>query len=85
MKNEIDSKFVLSVFEKIRQHGEQTEEGHRLEGIKASTDFDGYTLFLSDALVSLSFGFHNQYHFDYDSQEQYDQFYKKLTYINETY
>lgn len=85
MKNEIDSKFVLSVFEKIRQQGEQTEEGYRLEGIKASTDFDGYTLFLSDALVSLSFGFHNQYHFDYDSQEQYDQFYKKLTHVNENY
>ena len=85
MRNEIDSKFVLAVFEKIRLHGKQEDDKYFLEGIFASTDFDGYTLYLSDALVNLSFGFHNQYHFDYDQQEHFEQFSKKLDYINQNY
>ena len=85
MKNEIDSKLILSVFEKIRQNGQQSDEGYLLDGVRASTDFDGYTLYLSDALVSLSFGFHNQYHFEYQSQEQFEQFYKKLNGIQQQY
>ena len=85
MKNDIDSKFVLAVFEKIRLHGERQEEKHFLEGIYASSDFDGYTLYLNDALVSMSFGFHNQYHFDYQEQEHFEQFNKKLKNINQNY
>lgn len=85
MKNEVDSKFVLQVFEKIRLHGEQSEQGHFLEGINAYTDFDGYTLYLTDALVTLSFGFHNQYHFDYEQSEHLEQFQKKLKHISEQY
>ena len=85
MKNEIDSKFVLAVFDKIRQHGEQQEDRYLLEGVYASSDFDGYTLYLNDALVSMSFGFHNQYHFDYKSKEHFEQFTKKLQNIHQTY
>lgn len=82
MRNELDSKLVLRVFEKIRQQGEKTEEKYFLDGISASTDFDGYTLYLSDALVTLSFGFHNQYHFDYEQLEHLEQFEKKLKQID---
>ncbi|MEC7824638.1 MAG: DUF3081 family protein, partial [Pseudomonadota bacterium] len=46
MKNELDSKFVLQVFDKIRNNGEQVEEKYRLEGVLAFTDFDGYTLYM---------------------------------------
>ena len=70
MKNELNSKFVLSVFEKIRQHGEKKQENYILGGLKAFTDFDGYTLFIEDALVKLRFGFHNQYHFDYEKEDR---------------
>lgn len=85
MKNEVDSKFVLQVFEKIRLHGKQSESGYFLEGINASTDFDGYTLYLTDAQVTMSLGFHNQYHFDYEKTEHLEQFQKKLQNINEQY
>ena len=85
MKNELDSKFLLSVFEKVRQNGEKDGEVHILEGVKAYTDFDGYTLFIEDALVKLSFGFHNQYHFDYESNSHYEAFEKKLKYIVNQY
>lgn len=85
MKNELDSRFLLSVFEKIRQNGKQENGQYLLECVKAFTDFDGYTLFIEDALVKLSFGFHNQYHFDYDSSSHYEAFEKKLKHIVVSY
>jgi hypothetical protein len=85
MKNSVDSKFLLQVFEKIRLHGEQRDGAYHLNGIKAFTDFDGYTLYFEDALVKLSFGFHNQYHFDYANQFQFESFEKKLKSIDKEY
>ena len=85
MKNELDSKFLLSVFEKVRQHGDKENEQYKLDGIVAYTDFDGYTLYIEDALVKLSFGFHNQYRFDYDSASHYEAFEKKLKAIVKNY
>lgn len=82
MKNGLDSKLILSVFEKIRTHGEVVVGGHLLENVRAYTDFDGYTLFLEDNLVSLRFGFHNQYHFDYEKTEHLEQFERKLKLID---
>lgn len=85
MKNELDSRFILSVFDKIRNDGEAKDGAHILEGVKAYTDHDGYTLFLEDALVQLRFGFHNQYHYEYQSADQLEQFEKKLKAIDATY
>ena len=85
MKNDIDSKFVLTVFDKIITHGEKNGDEHFLMGIKVFTDFDGYTLFIEDALVKLNFGFHNQYHFDYEKEEHFEKFVKKLKAIQQQY
>ena len=46
MKNEMDSKFILSIFEKIRENGEKKGEGYFLGGITAFSDYDGYTCLL---------------------------------------
>lgn len=81
MKNELDSRLVLSVFEKIKEHGEVVEGGHKLENIKAYTDHDGYTIFLEDNQVSLRYGFHNQYHFDYEHADHLAQFESRLKVI----
>ena len=85
MKNEIKSKFVLSVFEKMRLHGEKQEQSYALGGLKAFTDFDGYTVFIEDALVQLRFGFHNQYHFEYAKEDHFEQFIKKMSAIDKDY
>ena len=85
MKNALDSKLILRVFEKIRQHGERKQSEYFLEGIKTYTDFDGYTLFLEDAFVQLNLGFHNQYHFTYKKEEHFEQFIKKLEAIDNQY
>jgi hypothetical protein len=85
MKNEIDSKFVLSVFEKMRQQGEKHQDNYVLGGLQAFTDFDGYTLFIEDAQVKLRFGFHNQYDFEYLKEEHFEQFIKKMSVIDQNY
>lgn len=81
----MESRFLLSVYEKIRQHGEPQTLGYQLEGVTAYTDHDGYTLYIEDALVKLRFGFHNQYHYDYDKPEHKEAFDKKLISIDKTY
>lgn len=85
MKNELDSKFLLQVFDKIRQHGTKDGENYQLNGITAFTDLEGYNVFVEDAKTKLQFGFHNQYHFDYPNQDAFDQFEKKLKQIDKEY
>lgn len=85
MKNDLSVRLVLSVFEKIREHGEAKDERHELEGITGYTDHDGYTVFLESHDVKLRTGFHNTYHLDYDSERAYEAFSKKLNYIEKHY
>ena len=85
MKNELDTKKLLRVFDKIRQHGDVKEGQYTLGGVKAYTDFDGYTVFIEDASVKLSFGFHNQYHYDYENTASKASFNKKLDAIDSMY
>jgi len=60
------------------QQGEKQDDVYVFKGVTASSDFDGYTLFLRDHHVQLSFGFHNQYHLDYEKDEHLEQFINKL-------
>ena len=85
MQNELDTKLLLRVFEKIRLHGKRNDEQYHLEGITAFSDFDGYTIYLKDAKVQMSFGFHNTYHFDYNAQKDFAEFEKKLAYIDKQF
>lgn len=66
MKNDIDSKTVLCVFEYIQQHGETSDNGKTCDGVTAFTDFDGYTIYLKTNTATLSLGFHNTYHLEYE-------------------
>lgn len=85
MKNELSTKFILQVFEKIREYGEAKEGQHVLEDITTYTDFDGYTVYMEGHQVKLSTGFHNTYHLDYDSERAFENFFKKLQYIDKNY
>ncbi|GAP73575.1 MULTISPECIES: DUF3081 domain-containing protein [Pseudoalteromonas] len=78
MKNEIDSKTLLRVYEHIQKHGEQTDEGKFYEGLTAFSDVDGYTVYLQGSGVLMRFGFHNTYHLDYQSDKNKEDFIKKI-------
>ncbi|QPG06370.1 DUF3081 domain-containing protein [Salinimonas marina] len=85
MRNELDNKFLLQVFDKIRQFGEKKDDRYLLNGITAFTDMDGYTLYVEDPKVKLQYGFHNQYHYDYESKDDVESFEKKLKQIDKEY
>ncbi|MGO1247330.1 MAG: DUF3081 family protein [Oceanisphaera sp.] len=85
MQNELDNMVVLEVFDKIRRFGEPYQEGHRLDGIIASSDFDGYTVVLSGNEVTLQLNFHQSYEFDYSSEKLKAQFMDKIDYIHRHY
>ncbi|MGO2011997.1 MAG: DUF3081 domain-containing protein [Pseudoalteromonas sp.] len=81
MKNEIDNKQILAVYERVIQQGEQTPEGKHYQGVTAYSDVDGYTVYLQGSGVVLRFGFHNTYHLDYEHEKHKDDFLKKLSNI----
>lgn len=85
MKNELNIREILNIFEKISDHGESKDGRHVLEGITAFTDHDGYTVYMEGHNTKLQTGFHNTYRLDYDSQRDADQFMKKLKFIDKEY
>lgn len=85
MNEDISVRMILSVFEKISDHGTAKDDRHELEGVVGFTDHDGYTVFLEDHKVKLRTGFHNTYHLDYDSARDYENFIKKLKHIENNY
>ncbi|MFD1007761.1 MULTISPECIES: DUF3081 family protein [Oceanisphaera] len=85
MQNELNNKVVLEVFDKIRRFGEPYEDGHRLDGVVASSDFDGYSAVLSGSGVTLQINFHQSYEFDYSSEKLKGQFMDKIDYIHRHY
>ncbi len=89
MQNEINTRFILSVYEKIVTKGEAVEgelEGtHQLEGVTAFADFDGYTVYLEDAEVKVRTGFHNTFKVDYDTARALDNFVRKMKHIEANY
>lgn len=78
MRNEIDTKQLLHGYNIICTSGQKNELGHMLGGIKAWTDFDGYSVYLSNGLVTLSVYFHGKYHAEYQKNDELEQFLKQL-------
>lgn len=78
MDDKIQVKEALAVFGKITSRGTKIEDGHVLNGIKATSDFDGYTIVLSNDYVKLTIFFHNRFTFDYSSAKERDSFMEKM-------
>lgn len=81
MKNALNIHQTLKVFHLIRDHGNKVDDAHRLNGVNASSDYDGYTLELWDDNVRLSIFFHNKYSVDYSNAFELNEFYEKLAAI----
>ena len=78
-EQKIDVKQALRVFDKITREGEKTEDGWRYRGLTASTDFDGYTVFLRSPNVELTIFFHNKFTVDYRNAMELDEFIQLLS------
>ena len=74
----INTREALLTFEKIQQYGAKTESGYILDGIRAESDFDGYTAFLKNEYVTLTLLFHNKFEFEYTNQRERNLFLEKI-------
>lgn len=63
MKNSVDVRTLLSVYEKVKTQGQHFENSCQLEDITCTESPDGYYVNLADNNVSLDINFHNTYHF----------------------
>jgi hypothetical protein len=63
MKNSVDVRTLLSVYEKVKTQGQHFENSCKLEDITCTESPDGYCVNLADNNVSLDINFHNTYHF----------------------
>ncbi|MBX2859230.1 MAG: DUF3081 domain-containing protein [Cellvibrionaceae bacterium] len=80
--DKISIKKALRVFQKILDSGEKTDSEFRLNGLRASTDFDGYAVTLRNDYVCLDIFFHNKFAFKYSNQRERDLFLDKLDQID---
>ena len=89
MQNELDGKFLLSVFGKVEKNGtaitNELGAGFVLDGITVNSGFDGYEVYFSDGKVQLTLGFHNKWHSDAKSETDMDSFIAQLKKINRNY
>lgn len=74
MKNSIDIKQLLNVFNKITRDGVKKDDSYVLNQIAAWTDFDGYTCFLQYQDVKVSIYFHNKYHVEAINERSLEAF-----------
>lgn len=87
MKNELDVQRILLLYNKIVKYGEKPSHNdssqrlipeYKLGGLTAISDFEGYTLEITDGRVTLSLLFHNKYQFDYPDEAALDNFMGRL-------
>lgn len=73
-EHKIDIKQALRVFDKATREGEKRDDGWHYRGLIASTDFDGYTVFINTPKVQLTVFFHNKYTVDYRNAHDLQEF-----------
>lgn len=82
MEKKLDIKQALRVFSKISEYGQRVEGEYRLNGMWATTDFDGYTVILRDEAVTLHIFFHNTHKFTYKRRVELENFVARLAEID---
>jgi hypothetical protein len=74
----VDVAQALRAYQNILDHGKRDEDGFVYRGLRASTDFDGYTVTLSDGVISLRIFFHNRFAIEPNNGKDVDQFLTRL-------
>ncbi|MCR9258844.1 MAG: DUF3081 domain-containing protein [Pseudomonadaceae bacterium] len=70
----VDIALALRAYQTVLDNGEREEEGFVYKGLKASTDFDGYTVTLSDGTINLRIYFHNRFAIEPNNGRAVDRF-----------
>ena len=78
MEEHLDINQALRVYDKVVSKGNKDQDKYRYQDLTAWSDFDGYTVQLSDGAVTLSIYFHNKFEFEYKNAKQLNAFIRKL-------
>ncbi len=69
---------ALRAYQTIVSEGAPCRDGHELDGLLAASDFDGYTISLSDGMVTVRVLFHNRVAIDAPSGKALEAFVKRI-------
>jgi len=78
VSEKVDIKKTLRVFNTIFTEGTRSGNEYILNGLRASTDFDGYTVTVCNDYVSLSIFFHNKIAFTFTNNKERTLFLEKI-------
>lgn len=78
MIEKVNIKKAHKAFNAIITDGHRNGHEYTLNGLVASTDFDGYTITIRNDYVRLDIFFHNKFSFDYSSKKEKALFLEKL-------
>lgn len=82
MDEHIKPAVLLLAAEIIRERGQQVDGGYVLDQVKLMISHDGYTVSLSNQLVTLHLYFHNKIGIECQKAKDVDDFYDRLVKIS---
>ena len=82
MEERFDINQALRVYDKIVTNGVKHQDKYVYRHMSAWSAIDGYTVQLSDDVVTLSLYFHSKYEFEYKNKKQLNAFIKKMDAID---
>ncbi len=74
----IDSKTALLAFQAITEKGTKADEGYELDGLRATSDIDGYTVQLTDGQVTVHVMFHHSLKVDSPNGKATENFLRRV-------
>ena len=78
---DVNIKKTLAVFDVITSKGSKQDDHYLYNGLKASSDFDGYNITIKNDYVELTIFFHNKFSLDYSSKKEKASFLEKIEQI----
>ena len=78
MELKVDIPRALSAFQTIVDQGNQVDTRYQFDGLQAESDYDGYTLHISDNKVTLHIYFHNRFELDSENPRDSEDFLRKV-------
>lgn len=77
-ERKVDHRLVLKAYQHVMDHGQRHDGGRELDGLRAWSDFDGYTVSLSDGTVTVRALFHNKLAIEAPSGKALETFVRRL-------
>lgn len=77
-ESKVDARLALRVYQRIVEQGVRENERFRLGDLQAWADFDGYSVTLTDGIVTVGLAFHSRVAVDTPSRRALEAFVRRL-------